>query len=38
MSLMDFADAVMPEDMGAWGQSIMRLEENPEDGNGEKKN
>ncbi len=37
MSLMDFADSIMPEDMTAWGQSIMSDSETTEDSKEEKK-
>ena len=37
MSLMDFADAIMPEDMTAWGNSIMSDGGPAEDTDGEKK-
>ncbi len=37
MSLMDFADSIMPEDMTAWGQSIMSEPEPEEDSKEEKK-
>ena len=37
MSLMDFADCVMPEDMTAWGNSIMSDGESSESTDEEKK-
>ena len=37
MSLMDFADCVMPEDMSAWGNSIMSDEKSSESTDEEKK-
>ncbi len=37
MSLMDFADSIMPEDMTAWGNSIMEKGESSDESEGEKK-
>ena len=37
LSLMDFADAVMPEDMTAWGDSIMSDGKSSEETDSEKK-
>lgn len=37
LSLMDFADAIMPEDMTAWGSSIISDGGSDEEAEGEKK-
>ncbi len=37
MSLMDFADSIMPEDMTAWSNAISKAQESTDDSDEEKK-
>lgn len=37
LSLMDFADAISPEDMAAWNEAVTAGQTNDDAGNGEKK-